>query len=184
MHSCGKRWSAHSGTLSLSLVRWSLSAFPDPPNLPCIGWREWIALPQLSVIALKVKVDTGAKTSALGARNIERFRRGKRDHVRFQVHPLQRRDDIIIPCNAPLLDERVVTDSGGHRESRYVISTLIQLGPHRWESELTLSDRTTMRFRMLLGRTALQGRFLVHPGKSYLIGKKPPLPTEWGAPHV
>lgn len=135
-------------------------------------------------MALKVKVDTGARTSALGARNIERFRRGRKDYVRFNVYPVQLRNDIVVQCTAPLLDERVISDSGGHRESRFVISTLIQLGPHQWESEFTLSNRSTMRFRMLLGRTALQGRFLIHPAKSYLIGKKPPLPIEWGASHV
>lgn len=136
-----------------------------------MGWREWVALPSLGVPAIKVKVDTGARTSSLHAYEIERFRRRGKPWVRFRIHPLQRRKDVSLLCEAPVVDERVVSDSGGHREKRIVIRSDLVLGDRTWPIELTLARRDSMMFRMLLGRTALEGRAVVHPGASYKQGR-------------
>ena len=137
-----------------------------------IGWREWISLPALGLGAVKAKVDTGARTSSLHAFDLERFTEHGKSMVRFSVHPLQRRDDVVVHCRAEVIDERSVSDSGGHNERRLVIFTPIRLGEHEWETEVTLTDRAEMRFRMLLGRAALRGRFLVDPGASYRGGPR------------
>lgn len=132
-----------------------------------VGWREWIALPDLGVPRIKAKVDTGARSSAIHAFAIER---PDPQHVRFGVRPL-RKSDTEIWCEAEIFDERWVTDSGGHREMRPFIRTQVQMGEHRWPIEVSLSARDSMRFRMLLGRTALEGRFLVDADASFVMGK-------------
>ncbi|NIP71697.1 MAG: ATP-dependent zinc protease [Gammaproteobacteria bacterium] len=141
-------------------------------RLPHIGWREWVALPDLGIDPIKAKIDTGARTSALHAFFVEPFRERGVSMVRFKVHPFQRRTDIETECCAEVIDCRWVTDSGGHRERRHVIRSLVQLGGSRWEVEMTLTNRDTMRFRMLLGRSAIAGQFAVDPGASYVIGRR------------
>ncbi len=138
-----------------------------------IGWREWLALPQLQVPCVKAKIDTGARSSALHAYDLELFRRQGKAMVRFIVHPYQRNVVQTIQAEAELLDERQVRNSGGHTECRPVIQTLVRLGTQEWPIELTLTRRDAMGFRMLLGRQAVRQRFLVDPGRSYVRSSKP-----------
>lgn len=145
---------------------------PKKIDLGVIGWREWVALPDLKIDQIKCKVDTGAKTSALHAYFIEPFKKAGVDYVRFGLHPTQKSTKKEIVCTSKVVDQRVVTDSGGHREIRYVILTCIKLDQHELEAEVTLTDRDSMTFRMLLGRDAVKNQFIVNPARSYLIGKK------------
>lgn len=138
----------------------------------CLGWREWLALPDLDIPGIKAKIDTGARTSALHAYFVEPYRENGVAMVRFGVHPLQGRDDIARICRAQVKQRRQVTDSGGHSEERYVIETRVRLGGIERCIEMTLTNRDTMKFRMLLGRSALQELgLLVDSSRSYLIGR-------------
>ena len=136
-----------------------------------LGWREWVALPELGIERIKAKVDTGARTSALHAYHLETFLDGGTEWVEFKLHPKQRDLDLSVTCRAQVIDRREVTDSGGHKEERPVIRSLLELGGDSWPIEITLTSRENMLFRMLLGRTAMKGRALVNPGRSYLTGK-------------
>ena len=135
-----------------------------------VGWREWLSLPELGLTHIKAKIDTGARTSALHAFQLEPFQRKSKKMVRFGIHPLQQNTSLKIFCEAEIIDRRFVMDSGGHREKRYVIRTMLALGTNQWPIELTLTNRDTMRFRMLLGRTAMHNRLLVLPERSFLLG--------------
>lgn len=136
-----------------------------------LGWREWVGLPQLGIARMKAKIDTGARSSTLHAFYVHTFYEGGRRRVRFGVHPHQARTDIERHCVEDVLDEREVTDSGGHGEMRVFIRTPLIVGGRRYLIQVTLTDRDTMRFRMLLGRTALRGRFLVDPKRSFAAGE-------------
>ncbi len=139
-----------------------------PQTKQLLGWREWLALPELGIARIKAKVDSGARSSALHAVELETI---GLSHVRFAVRPLQNASGQQW-CEAELLDWRWVTDSGGHRELRPFILTEVALGDTHWKVEVSLTVRDTMRFRMLLGRTALAGRFIVDPEASYVQKRK------------
>lgn len=137
-----------------------------------LGWREWVGFPDLNIRQIKAKVDTGARTSCLHAFRLEPFEKQGAPWVRFFIHPDQHSIEEVIECEAPVKDRRIVRDSGGHEELRYVIETTISIGEEQHRVEVTLTDRDTMKFRVLLGRTALRGNYMVEPGRSYLRGKK------------
>jgi hypothetical protein len=145
----------------------------DPRLLPVIGWREWVRMPELGIDFIKVKVDTGARTSSLHAFDLKEVVRDGIVYVQFMIHPEQRRAHPTIPAELPLLARRRVRDSGGKAELRPVVKTMIDLHGQRWPIELTLTRRDTMGFRMLLGRQAIRGHFMVNPGGSYCAGKRP-----------
>lgn len=134
-----------------------------------IGWQEWVILPDLHGASVNAKIDTGADTSSLHAYNIKRFRRAGERWVKFEIHPLAHRPDIILPCEAPLLDRRVIKSSGGEREKRPVILTHLLLGEREFEIELNLTNRNYMGCLMLLGRQALQQDILIDASKAYLL---------------
>ena len=132
-----------------------------------IGWEEWLALPDLGLPAIKAKIDTGARTSALHAHLIEPFGPVDTPLVRFAVHPIAGRTDVEVTCSAPIIDRREVTSSNGERETRYVIRTGVRMGPRTWPIEVTLTNRETMAYRMLLGRQAIQDDMFVDPASSF-----------------
>lgn len=132
-----------------------------------VGFEEWVGLPDLSLPALKAKFDTGAKTSALHATSQEPYSEGGADRIRFKVQPVPRHPGIIVTCTAPLLGKRTVTSSNGEKESRYVIVTELAIGARQWPIELTLTNRASMRYRMLIGRQAMQSDLLIDPAASF-----------------
>lgn len=147
-----------------------------------VGWREWCALPELGLPPIKAKVDTGARTSCLHAFDVQTFERDDALWVRFGMHPVQQETTTEVYCEAPVIDRRLVSDSGGHKEKRYVIRTPLHLGGKQWPIELTLTNRDSMMFRMLLGRTAMEGHILVQPDASFLQGHPDPASnTDWEA---
>jgi hypothetical protein len=139
--------------------------------LEVIGWREWVALPQLGVKAIKAKVDSGARSSSLHVFDVQHFQRDGIDMVRFNMHPLQRSTRDTVSAEAPVLEHRSVRSSSGKAQLRPVIVTTLGLLDKVWKVEITLANRDDMGFRMLLGREAFRGRFLVDGGNSYYGGK-------------
>lgn len=131
-----------------------------------IGWREWVALPDLGVPWIKAKVDTGAKSSSLHAWDIEIADAT----VRFNLHPLQDDDTVVVAASAPLVEHREVRSSNGEVDVRPVIRTAVTVRGQQYDIELSLTSRDEMGFRMLLGRTAMRRRFVVDPGKSFVGG--------------
>lgn len=139
--------------------------------LPVIGWREWVSLPELGIDVIKAKVDTGARSSSLHAVDVEEFVRNSRRWVRFEVHPLQRNTSSTVLAEARLRGRRRVRSSSGEVDFRPVIRTRVEVDGRTWTIEVTLARRDEMGFRMLLGRSALKGRFLLDPGRSFLTGR-------------
>ena len=140
-------------------------------ELPVIGWREWVGLPDLGITMIKAKVDTGARSSSLHASKMQEFERDGAKWLRFHVHSEQRQSDKSVELEAMILDFRSVRSSSGKAEIRPVILTNVALFGISWAVELTLTSRDEMGFRMLLGREAFRGRFLVDAGKSFYGGK-------------
>ncbi|QUY40326.1 ATP-dependent zinc protease (plasmid) [Acaryochloris sp. 'Moss Beach'] len=141
--------------------------------LPIIGWREWVSFPELEIPQVKAKIDTGARSSALHAFDIERFQDNGKSMLRFKTHPIQKDKTTIVTAIAELLEVKQVRDSGGHTEMRPVILTEIALSNYSWKIEVTLTDRSSMGFRMLLGRQAVRQRFVIDVGQSYIHNSDP-----------
>lgn len=135
-----------------------------------VGWKEWCALPNLGPFHVEAKVDTGATTSALHAQYIKQFEREGKSYISFRVFIDSKNQRKSSVCEALLVARRFVMSSNGEREKRYVIRTPIKVGEIEFETEITLTDRSPLRYRMLLGRTALKRRFLIDPGKTHMQG--------------
>jgi len=141
-------------------------------KLPVIGWREWVSLGELGIDKIKAKVDTGARTSALHAFSLKPFTENGKNRITFEIHPMQHNTSQIVTCTADVIDRREVTDSGGHTEKRYVITTPLTIAGQTWPIEITLTERENMLFRMLLGRSALRKHFVVNPARSFVTTRK------------
>jgi hypothetical protein len=142
----------------------------DKRKKKIVGWREWVGLPDLGIKRLKAKVDSGARTSAIHAFKVMPFTKDGGAYVRFTVHPAQRRRKPEVLCVARVIDQRLITDSGGNCQNRYVIRTTLKLGKSSWPIELTLSNRDSMGFRMLVGRQAIRSTYMIDPARSYITG--------------
>lgn len=139
-----------------------------------IGKEEWCALPDLELPAIKARVDSGAKTSALHAFNIRPFEEDGEQYVHFDIHPMQDNRKIVQRCKAPVVDRRDVKSSSGEKERRHVIKTQLSLGGESWEIQITLTNRDSMGYRMLLGREAMRNRVLIDPETSFCLGGMSP----------
>lgn len=140
-------------------------------NKIVIGSEEWCGLPELHIPAIKVRVDSGAKTSALHAINIRPFKKEGQDWVSYEVHPIQRDAKTTVHCESPVIDKRKVKSSSGLGEVRYVIKTVLSIAESTWPIEITLTNRDSMGYRMLLGRQAMSGKMLVDPESSFQLGE-------------
>lgn len=144
----------------------------NKPTTPkqLIGWREWVALPDIGVAGVKAKIDTGARSSCLHAFDIEEFQRDDRTFVRFTVHPIQDNQVETVVAEAEVLEYRTIRSSNGHSDTRPVILTTVRWLAQEWPVELTLTARDDMGFRMLLGREAFRGRLIVDASQSWCGG--------------
>lgn len=158
------------------MVNFSAQSLPEGPCIAMItvGWREWVALPELGILRIKAKVDTGARSSALDVETLQPFIRNGENWVRFELADRKKIVKSATVAEMPVEDQREVRDSGGNVQTRYVISTTMLIGNDKRTIELTLARRPKMRFPMLIGRTAIRGDYLVDPKKSYLTGKPTP----------
>ncbi len=139
-------------------------------KLITVGWIELASLPELSIPAIRVKVDTGARTSALHVTNLERFERQGEGFASFDVHPMRRYQAHTVRCQAPVIGEKKVKSSGGHVQIRPVVVTSLCIAGQTWTIQVTLTNREKMRFKMLLGREAMREKIEVDPGAQYLQG--------------
>lgn len=154
-------------------VRETTSVSDEPVPTAVAGWREWVSLPDLGLQWVKAKLDTGARSSAIHAYDLEESRRDGASWVTFDIHPWQRSDLDATRVDLPVIDRRVVRSSTGHEEERLVVATTVRVVGLDLTAELTLANRDEMGFRMLVGREAMRGLLLVDPGRSYL-GPRPP----------
>jgi ribosomal protein S6--L-glutamate ligase len=136
-----------------------------------IGAREWCSLPNLGIELIKAKVDSGAKTTALHADNLEKFYKNDEKWVKFSIKPLKSRQDLIVQCEAKLLEKRIIKSSNGSKEERVVIESDLVLGNKTYPIEITLTNRKLMGFNMLLGRQAMEGKNLIDCNLRYILGK-------------
>jgi len=136
-----------------------------------IGRAEWFSFPTLGIPAIKARIDSGAKTSSIHAYHIKPFQRDGVDWVKFEVHPVQGNRRVVIDCESPIVDQRKVKSSSGTSEKRYVVRAPVTIGDRVWDIELTLTNRDSMGYRMLLGREAMIGRMMIDPEKSFCLGK-------------
>lgn len=136
-----------------------------------IGSEEWFSLPDLGIPTIKARIDSGAKTSALHAMNITTFLKNETNWVKFEINPIQNNAKTVVSCEAEYIDKRIVKSSSGFREYRYVIISKLKIGNEIWPIQMTLTNRKSMGFRMLLGREAMSGKVLVDPEKKYLLGE-------------
>ena len=143
----------------------------DDESKIIVGSQEWCGFPELGVPAIKARVDSGAKTSSIHAFNIQPFKRHGESWVSFEVHPLQGNRRTTMKCESMVIDRRIIKSSAGIKEKRYVISTPLSLGYRVWDIELTLANRDSMGYRMLLGRRAMVGRMQVDPSRSLVHGR-------------
>jgi len=150
---------------------------PANPSLIALGWRERVALPQFGIARLKAKLDTGARSSALHVETLESFLRDGAVWLRFTVRAGRHAADAVA-CEAPALDRRMVTDTGGRRTERWFIRSEILLAGQCFEADINLTDRRHMLFPMLLGRSAMQGRFVVDPARAYTQPRWPAPATD------
>lgn len=144
-----------------------------PKDKIILGKEEWCAFPKLGLKAIKARVDSGAKTSSLHAFNIRRFEENGKEYVNFDIHPVQNNRKIITSCRAEVVDRRNVKSSSGEKERRHVIKTSIMIGDESWDIEVTLTNRDSMGYRMLLGREAMGDNVLIDPNSSFILGNIP-----------
>ena len=151
-----------------ALTRYEKDKYLMKDNKIIVGALEKFNLPELKIVGLATRIDTGAKTSSLHVDNIVEFKQQNRKWISFDIHPDIHQVDKIVQCSSQVKAKRVIKSSTGHVQTRYIIETLIQLGEHHWPIEISLSDRSNMTYLMLLGREAMIGKLLVDPELNFI----------------